>query len=345
MLKQFDELVLPYGFDWKIKNILPAVLSAGENAGSLTEEGAKLLDSSGRFKAGVPFCPPEGDAGTGMVATNSISERTGNVSAGTSIFAMIVMEKELSKVYPEIDIVATPAGKPVAMVHCNNCTSDIDAWIKLFAELLETGGTKIDKTVLYAALYNKAMEADEDCGGLFSCNYYSGETLTGIEEGRPLFARLPDSNFTLANFMRTLIFSAMGTLKYGMDILVEKEKVRIDSILGHGGLFKTKGVGQRLLSAALNTPVSVMEESAAEGGAWGIALLAAFMLCENKSLERFLSEKVFANVAKTRIEPDRKDLESFRVFMERYTTGLNIERAAVLNLNRGCVSADAENSI
>jgi len=337
ILKQFDELVLPYNFGWKIKNILPSVLSAGEKAGSLTGEGAKLLDSCGHFKAGIPFCPPEGDAGTGMVATNSIAGRTGNVSAGTSIFAMIVMEKNLSKVYPEIDVVATPAGKSVAMVHCNNCTSDIDAWIKLFAELLETGGAKIDKTALYAALYNKALEADEDCGGLFSCNYYSGETLTGIEEGRPLFARLPDSNFTLANFMRTLLFSAMGTLKYGMDILVEKEKVRIDSILGHGGLFKTRGVGQRLLAAALNTPVSVMEESAAEGGAWGIALLAAFMLGEDKSLEKFLSEKVFAKVAKTRIEPDKKDVESFRKFMERYTTGLNIERAAVLNLRRGAL--------
>jgi sugar (pentulose or hexulose) kinase len=345
ILKQFDELILPYNFNWKIKNILPSVLNAGENAGSLTEEGAKLLDDSGCFKAGIPFCPPEGDAGTGMVATNSIAERTGNVSAGTSIFAMIVMEKELSKVYPEIDIVATPAGKSVAMVHCNNCTSDIDAWIKLFAELLETCGVKIDKTALYAALYSKSLEADEDCGGLFSCNYYSGETLTGIEEGRPLFARLPDSNFTLANFMRTLLFSSMGTLKYGMDILVEKEKVRIDSILGHGGLFKTRGVGQRLLSAALNTPVSVTEESAAEGGAWGIALLAAFMLGEDKSLEKFLSEKVFAKVAKTRVEPDKKDLESFRKYMERYTAGLNIERAAVLNLKRGCVSADAETSI
>jgi sugar (pentulose or hexulose) kinase len=335
MLKQFDEIAAPYGFDWKINNILPAVLNAGENAGSLTEEGARLLDSSGCFKAGIPFCPPEGDAGTGMVATNSIAERTGNVSAGTSIFAMIVMEKELSHVYPEIDIVATPAGKSVAMVHCNNCTSDIDAWIKLFAEFLDIGGVKMDKAALYAALYNKALEADSDCGGLFSCNYYSGETLTGIEEGRPLFARLPDGNFTLANFMRTLLFSTMGTLQYGMDILIEKEKVRMDSILGHGGFFKTKGVGQRFLAAALNTPVSVMEDSAAEGGAWGIALLAAFMLSENKSLDNFLSEKVFAKVAKTRVEPDNKDVESFRKFMERFASGLNIERAAILNLKRG----------
>jgi sugar (pentulose or hexulose) kinase len=334
MLKQFDELASPYGFNWKIKNILPAVLNAGENAGNLTEEGAKLLDRSGSLKPGIPFCPPEGDAGTGMVATNSIAERTGNVSAGTSIFAMVVMEKALSRVYPEIDIVATPAGKSVAMVHCNNCMSDIDAWIKLFAELLETGGVKMDKTALYAALYHKALEADDDCGGLFSCNYYSGETLTGIEEGRPLFARLPDSNFTLANFMRTLLFSTMGTLKFGMDILIEKEKVRIDSVLGHGGLFKTRGVGQRLMAAALNTPVSVMEDSAAEGGAWGIALLAAFMLRKKESLEKFLAEKVFAGREGAHINPDPKNVAGFRKFMERYASGLNIERAAVLNLKR-----------
>jgi sugar (pentulose or hexulose) kinase len=334
MLKQFDELVSPYGFDWKINHILPAVLNAGENAGSLTEEGAKLLDRSGSLKAGIPFCPPEGDAGTGMVATNSIAEKTGNVSAGTSIFAMIVIEKALSRVYPEIDMVATPAGKSVAMVHCNNCTSDIDAWIKLFAELLDMGGATMDKTALYAALYHKALEADDDCGGLFSCNYYSGETLTGIEEGRPLFARLPDSNFNLANFMRTLLFAAMGTLKYGMDILIEKEKVRIDSVLGHGGLFKTKGVGQRLMAAALNTPVSVMEDSAGEGGAWGIALLAAFMLQKKESLEDFLAEKVFAGREGAHIKPDPKDVAGFGKFMERYALGLNIERAAVLNLQR-----------
>jgi len=335
MLKQFDELASPYGFNWKLTNILPAVLNAGENAGLLTEEGAKLLCGSGSFKTGIPFCPPEGDAGTGMVATNSIAERTGNVSAGTSIFAMIVMEKNLSRVYPEIDIVATPEGKSVAMVHCNNCTSDIDAWFKLFAEVQETGGVKMNKPALYDALYNKALEADDDCGGLFSCNYYSGEHLTNIKEGRPLFARLPDSNFTLANFMRTLLFSTLGTLKYGIDILIEKEKVRINSILAHGGFFKTKGVGQSLLSAALNTPVSVMEESAAEGGAWGIALLSAFMLSKNESLEKFLTEKVFANVAKASVTPDKKDVESFLNFMERYTKGLNIERAAVENLRRG----------
>ncbi len=271
MLNQFDELVASRNYGWKIADILPSVLSAGEDAGTLT--GAKLLDPSGCLWDGIPLCPPEGDAGTGMVATNSVAQRTGNVSAGTSIFAMIVMERELSKVYPEIDIVTTPAGKPVAMVHCNNCTSDIDAWIKLFRELLDISGSKMDKAAFYDALYYKALEADEDCGGLLSYNYFSGEHITEIEEGRPLFARLPDSRFTLANFMRTLLFSGIGTLKYGIDILAEKEKVRIDSLLGHGGLFKTKGVGQRFLAAAFNAPVSVME-SAGEGGSWGIALLA-----------------------------------------------------------------------
>ncbi|MDR2731458.1 MAG: FGGY-family carbohydrate kinase [Treponema sp.] len=332
MLKQFDGLAANY--NWKIADILPAVLNAGENAGTLTAEGAKLLDPSGCLRNGIPLCPPEGDAGTGMVATNSVAERTGNISAGTSIFAMIVMEKELSKVYPEIDIVTTPSGKPVAMVHCNNCTSDIDAWIRLFRELLDISGAKINKAALYDALYYKALEADGDCGGLLSFNYYSGEHITGIEEGRPLFARLPDSNFTLANFMRTLLFSGMGTLKYGIDILTEKERVRIDSLLGHGGLFKTKGVGQRFLAAVFNAPVSVME-SAGEGGAWGIALLTAFMRQGCGILEKFLEEKVFAGKTGARIEPDPKDVKNFGKFMERYTDGLKIEQAAVENLKRG----------
>jgi len=334
MLQQFDELVSNTGFNRKIADILPGVLNAGENAGYLTPQGVKLLDGSGLLKPGIPFCPPEGDAGTGMVATNSIAERTGNVSAGTSIFAMIVMEKDLSKVYPQIDIVATPAGKSVAMVHCNNCTSDIDAWVKLFAEVLETSGVKADKTALYAALYNKALEGDPDCGFLFSCNYYSGETITNIDEGRPLFARMPDSNFTLANFMKSMLFSAMGTLKYGMDILVNEEKVKIDSVLGHGGLFKTKNVGQRLMAAALNVPVSVMEQSAAEGGAWGIALLASFILDKKDTLQGFLAKKVFANLTGTKVVPLQNDVESFRIFMEHYTAGLNVERSAVENLKR-----------
>jgi len=340
MLKQFHDLIAPNNFDWDVPGILPEVLRAGETAGVLTEEGAKLLDPTGVFKAGIPLCPPEGDAGTGMVATNSVAERTGNVSAGTSIFAMIVLEKPLSKLHPEIDMVATPGGKPVAMVHCNNCTSDLDAWVKLFRELAELAGAKITRPALYDALYFKALEGEDDCGGLLAYNYYSGEHLTGIEEGRPLFVRLPDSNFTLANFMRTILFSTMGTLKFGMDILTENEKVRIDSLLGHGGLFKTEGVGQRLMAGALNTPVSVME-SAGEGGAWGIALLAAYLshnaqtsqtayaMHKSGTLEKFLSEKVFAGEKGVKTEPDPKDVESFAKFMERYAKGLEIERAAV----------------
>ena len=333
MLRQFDELVSPLGFGWKIEDILPKALNAGEKAGALTPEGARLLDASGRLTAGIPFCPPEGDAGTGMIATNSVTERTGNVSAGTSIFAMIVLEKELSKVYPEIDMVTTPSGKPVAMVHCNNCATDLDAWIKLFKELADLTGANVETAALYETLYAKALEGEADCGGLLSYNYYSGEHLTGIEQGRPLFVRLPDSNFTLANFMRTLLFSAMGTLRLGMNILAEKENVTLDGLLGHGGLFKTKNVGQRLMAGALNTPVSVME-SAGEGGAWGMALLAAFMLQrrEGESLEKFLAEKVFAGKTGVTVKPDPKDMEGFERFMKRYTAGLAIERAAVEHL-------------
>jgi sugar (pentulose or hexulose) kinase len=333
MLRKFDGLAK--GFNWKIADILPEVLSAGKPAGILTQDGAKLLDPSGVLAPGIPFCPPEGDASTGMVATNSVAERTGNVSAGTSIFAMIVMEKNLSKVYQEIDMIATPAGKPVAMVHCNNCTTDLDAWIKLFRELLDLGGAKIDKAALFDALYFKAIEGESDCGGLLSYNYYSGEHLTGLEEGRPLLTRLPDGNFNLANLMKTLLFSAMGTLKYGLDILIDKEKVKIDSLLGHGGLFKTKGIGQRFMAAVFNAPVSVMEESAGEGGAWGIALLAAFMLQNGEYLEKFLAEKVFSGKTGSLVTPDLKDVEVFKHYMKKHATGLKIERAAVDYFKRG----------
>ena len=345
MLHRFDALTEDRGFVRKLEDILPAVLSAWEEAGSLTEEGAKLLDTSSRLKAGIPLCPPEGDAGTGMVATNSVAERTGNISAGTSVFAMIVLEKDLSKVYPEIDMVTTPAGKPVAMVHCNNCTSDLDAWARLFRELAELLGAKVEKPALYDALYYKALEGEGDCGGLLSYNYYAGEPITGLDEGRPLFTRTPDSRFTLANFMRALLFSTMGTLKIGMDILTEKEQVRLDQLLGHGGLFKTKGAGQKLMAAALNVPVSVME-SAGEGGAWGIALLAAYSRQKTggETLESYLAKKVFADGAikksagfraensGERVEPDAEDVRGFGAFMSRYTEGLAIERAAVQHL-------------
>ncbi|MDR3276835.1 MAG: FGGY-family carbohydrate kinase [Treponema sp.] len=333
MLGQFNEMIRDRGYGWKLEDILPRVLVAGERAGELSPEGAKLLDPTGRLKPGVPCCPPEGDAGTGMVATNSVQERTGNVSAGTSIFAMIVLEKELSKRYTEIDMVTTPAGKPVAMVHCNNCTPDLDAWVRLFAELAELSHGKISKSALYDALYNKALEGDADGGGLLSYNYYSGEHIIGLGEGRPLFTRLQNSSFTLANFMRTLLFSTIATLELGMEILTGQEQVRLERLLGHGGLFKTQGVGQRLMAAALNVPVAVME-SAAEGGAWGIAILAAYMLQRDRGerLETYLTEKVFAGNGGLRVDPDPADAAGFRAFMKRYKAGLAVERSAVEHL-------------
>jgi sugar (pentulose or hexulose) kinase len=333
MTGQFDALVADLRLGWTLADILPKVLSAGERAGALTEEGAKLLDPTCQLQPGIPLCPPEGDAGTGMTATNSVAERTGNVSAGTSIFAMIVLEKELSKVYEEIDRVTTPSGRSVAMVHCNNCTSDLDAWMKLFREVTEAFGLKIDKTALYDTLYRKALEGEPDGGGLTSYNYYAGEHITGFGEGRPLLVRTPDSRLTLANLTRAMLFSAMGTLKIGMDILTEKERVRLDRLLGHGGLFKVQGVGQSLMAAALGVPVAVME-SAGEGGAWGIALLAAYMLRreEGESLEAYLEQKVFGENAGLRVEAEAEDTRGFAVFMERYRQGLAVERAAVEHL-------------
>jgi sugar (pentulose or hexulose) kinase len=335
MLGQFDELVGlgSKGFGWKIESILPRAVPAGEKAGVLSAEGAHLLDPRGRLKAGIPFCPPEGDAGTGMAATNSVAERTGNVSAGTSIFAMIVLEKELSRVYPEIDMVTTPSGKPVAMAHCNNCTTDLDGWMKLFGELAELLGAMPGKAALYDTLYYKALEGEADGGGLLSYNYHSGEPVTALEQGRPLFVRKAESRFTLANFMRTLLYSAMGTLKLGVNILIEKEQVRLDNLLGHGGLFKTKGVGQRLMAAALKAPITVMD-SAGEGGAWGIALLAAYMSQKDtgETLEDFLSRRVFSKNDGERVEPIAADVQGFEIFMERFTKGLDIERAAVEHL-------------
>ncbi len=295
MLGLFNERIKAENISWKLEDILPKVLVAGDAAGVLTEEGAKLLDPTGELQAGIPLCPPEGDAGTGMVATNSVAERTGNVSAGTSVFAMIVLEKALSKLYPEIDMVTTPTGKPVAMVHSNNCTSDLNAWVDLFQEFTRVLGVDISESKLYEMLYQKALTGDADGGGLLAYNYVSGEHITHLEEGRPLFVRTPESRFTLANFMRVHLFSSLGALKIGMDILFEQEKVKIDQLLGHGGFFKTKEVGQKIMAAAMNVPVSVME-TAGEGGAWGIALLASYMLnkSENEPLEAYLSDKVFA---------------------------------------------------
>jgi sugar (pentulose or hexulose) kinase len=329
-LEQFNELLKAEKLPWKLEDILPKCLLAGDAAGVLTEEGARLLDPTGQLQAGAPLCPPEGDAGTGMVATNSVAERTGNVSAGTSVFAMIVLEKALSKVYPEIDMVTTPTGKPVAMVHSNNCTSDLNAWVDLFQEFTAALGVEISQSRLYEMLYRKALTGDADCSGLLTYNYVSGEHLTQLEEGRPLFVRTPESNFTLSNFMRVHLFSALGALKIGLDILFEQEQVKIDQILGHGGFFKTKEVGQKIMAAAMNVPVSVME-TAGEGGAWGIALLASYMLhkAANEPLEAYLSNKVFAGDNGMTIAPDERDVDGFAAFMERYKKGLVIERASV----------------
>ncbi|MFB5676824.1 xylulokinase [Paenibacillus terreus] len=333
MLKQFDELIAAKGYPWKLKDILPKVYSAGEQAGELSEAGAKLLDVSQNLQPGIPLCPPEGDAGTGMVATNSVRKRTGNVSVGTSVFAMIVLEKELSKVYPEIDLVTTPNGSPVGMVHANNCSSDINAWIGLFREFYEAMGQKADTNQIFSVMLNKALEADPDGGGLLSYGYFSGENITGLDKGRPLFVRSPESNFNLANFMRTHLFTAFGALNIGMDILTKEENVAIDNILAHGGLFKTPVVGQKIVAAALNVPVSVMA-TAGEGGAWGMAILASYMSNKDQqeSLEDFLDTKVFKDVEAQEMYPDGFDVKGFEVFIERYKKGLAIEQAAVDHL-------------
>lgn len=317
---------------WRLMDIMPKVLLAGDEAGSLTAEGAALLDRDGDLEAGIPLCPPEGDAGTGMTATNAVAVRTGNVSAGTSVFAMIVMEKELSKVYPEIDLVTTPTGNLVSMVHCNNCTSDLNAWVNIFKEFEEALGIPVDMNKLFSVLYNKALEGDADCGGLMSYGYISGENITHMEEGRPLFVRNTNSKFSLANFMRTHLYTSLGALKIGLDILLKEEGVKVDSITGHGGLFKTKGVGQRFLAAAMDTPITVME-TAGEGGAWGMALLAAYMIKKgnNETLDEYLNNKVFAGQSGSTMEPIEDDVKGFDEFIARYKAGLAVERAAVDN--------------
>ena len=331
MLDCFETLSESY--PWKLRDILPRVLNAGEEAGTLTPEGALLLDPTGTLEAGVPLCPPEGDAGTGMVATNAVAERTGNVSAGTSVFAMAVLERPLNNVYPEIDLVTTPTGKPVAMVHCNTCTSELNAWVKLFSEVAALMGGESDAGKLFPALFRCAMEGEADGGGLMAFNYFAGEPVTGLEDGRPLVVRRADAPMSLANFMRTQIYSAVATLQIGMDLLFEREQVELDQLTGHGGLFKTPVVGQKLLAGALNTPVTVME-TASEGGAWGMAVLAAYRVDreEGETLEQYLERKVFANVRSSTLVPDSADVEGFRRFIERYRAALAVERAAVESL-------------
>lgn len=326
MLAAFDALVADKGFTWKLAGILPDILPAGECAGTLTEEGARLLDPSGTICMGIPMCPPEGDADTGMVATNSVGKLTGNVSAGTSVFAMAVLEKPLSKVYPEIDMVTTPAGDPVAMVHCNNFLGDIDAWVRLLGDAAKALGAEYDTDQLYGTLYNSALLGDADCGGLVSFNYISGEHITGFEHGCPLFIRLPGAELSLPNFMRAHLFSACAVLRIGMDILFG-ENVRLNSVTGHGGFFIVPEVGQRVMAAALMTPVSVIL-TASEGGPWGMAILAMYMKNKTeKGLEDYLSP-IFAGAGCRTVEPEAKDAAGFAAFLEKYKACLPVERAA-----------------
>lgn len=330
MADKFDAKLAEKGMPYRLRDIFPKVLVAGESAGTLTAEGAKKLDPTGTLQAGIPLCPPEGDAGTGMVATNSVAVRTGNVSAGTSVFAMVVLENELKKLHEELDMVTTPAGDAVAMVHCNNCTSDLNAWVNIFKEFAESFGVDVDMNRLFGTLYNKALEGDKDCGGLLAYNYFSGEHITGFTEGRPMVVRTPDAKFNLANFMRVNLYTALGALKCGLDILLKEEQVKIDCIYGHGGLFKTKGVGQSILAAAMNAPVAVME-TAGEGGAWGIALLAAYMIGKKhgETLDAYLNNRIFAGEKGTTMEPDPADVAGFDAFIGLYKAGLPIEAAAV----------------
>ena len=328
----FDSLVAPEGYPWKLRGILPEVLKAGENAGTLTEEGACKLDPSGHLKAGIPLCPPEGDAGTGMVATNAVRPRTGNVSAGTSSFSMIVLEKDLKRPHDVIDIITTPDGSPVAMTHCNNCTTDLNAWVSLFIEYQNLLGIKADKGEIYEKLFTHALEGDLDCGGLLNYNYIAGEHVTGFTEGRPLFVRSASSKFNLANFMLSQLYATVGVLKTGNEILFKEEDVQVDRITAHGGLFKTPVVGQRILAAALGTPISVME-TAGEGGPWGMALLASYCADnpEGLPLADYLDRKVFAGDTGTEIKPSEEDIAGFNAWFKEYTDCLPVERAAVEN--------------
>lgn len=328
MVALFSDLTKETAFTQELNQILPEVLLAGEAAGNLTQEGAYLLDPTGTLQGGIPLCPPEGDAGTGMVATNSVRQRTGNVSAGTSAFAMIVLEEKLKQVHPEIDLVTTPVGDLVAMVHTNNCSSEINAWVNLFKEFSEAIGLEISADKLYTTLFEKALEGTPDCGGMLSYGYYSGENITGMNEGRPLFVRTPENKFDLANFMRLHLSSAFGAMRIGMEILKE-ENIQIDKLVGHGGIFKTPEVGQRILASAMEAPVTVME-TAGEGGAWGIALLAAYQVKgADLSLADFLEQEVFAASEGVTIEPREEDLQGYSQFIDRYERGLMIEAEAI----------------
>ena len=327
MVEQFDRLTVDRGYPWKLREILPQVLPAGAEAGVLTAEGAALLDETGILEPGIPLCPPEGDAGTGMAATGAVLPRTGSVSAGTSAFALLVLERELKGCYPEIDVVATPSGSPVAMAHTNTCTSDVDSWVRLFGEFYELMGREADLGELFPRLFQKALEGEPDCGGLVNFNYFSGEPVTGTEMGRPMFARLPDGHFSLANFMRAQLYGAVAALKLGIDLLVEREGVETDRLLGHGGFFKTEGVGRQIMADALGVPISTMK-TAGEGGPWGMALLAAYMCrgADGESMEDYL-DKVFARAEGQTSRPDPAGQAGFAAYLKRYTACLPAERA------------------
>lgn len=334
MVRKFDALISKYAYSWKLRDIFPKVLVAGERAGSLTKEGAALLDESGNLEAGIPMCPPEGDAGTGMTATNSVAPGTGNVSAGTSTFAMIVLEKQLSRVHREIDMVTTPSGFPCAMSHANNGTSDLNAWVSLFGEFARLMGYQVDTGELFARLYSNSLKGDSDCGGLLAYGYYSGENITMINEGRLAFLRTPESRFNLANFMKAHLYTSLGAVKMGLDILMRDEQVKVNRIMGHGGFFKTRGVGQRYLAAAVGAPVTIMD-TASEGGAWGIALLAAYLIDkqEGESLEDYLNNRIFRELSGETAIPLEEDIKGFDVFMARYKAGLEIEKKAIDVMN------------
>jgi sugar (pentulose or hexulose) kinase len=336
MLARFDQLAAEAGAELSLADLLPGIAAAGQPAGELTEAGALLLDPTGRLRPGIPLCPPEGDAGTGMVATNSVAPRTGNVSAGTSIFAMVVLERELTQVHRELDLVTTPAGDPVAMVHCNNGASELDAWVGLFTEFARALGSEVGPSAIFEILFTAALGGAGDGGGMLAYNYLSGEPITDLEEGRPLFVRSPDSRFDLATFMRTHLFASLATLRIGMDVLQKTEGVRLDRMFAHGGLFRTKGVAQRFLAAAIDTPVSV-GDVAAEGGAWGIAVLAAFATGRSpgQSLADYLDTTVFTGTSLQTAAPEPADVAGFDAFMQRYVAALPVERAAVEHVGTG----------
>ena len=328
-IAQFDALIAPRKYPWNLRQILPRVLPAGAQAGLLTEAGAKLLDVTGTLEAGIPLCPPEGDAGTGMVATGAVLPRTGSISAGTSSFSLQVLERPLKNYYPEIDVVSTPAGKTVAMAHTNTCTSEIDVWVNLIADAAKTMGWPLDMDQLYTTLFQKALEGDPDCSGIISFNYFAGEPLTATETGRPMVVRLPESKMSIANFMRSQLYGAIATLKLGMDMLAREEQVESDVLLGHGGFFKTPGVGQQILADALNVPISTME-TAGEGGPWGMALLAAYMLRKQtgEDMETYLQTRVFSDARSSTAQPDPKGVEGFASYIRRYEACLAAEKAA-----------------